>query len=253
LGWDVGGAGLTCAPGAASASSPCASPKTPAQPPQSPSTHAQPRPQPPKTNCSQAYAKDVFAKGLAASPGAAVGKIVFTADAAEEAAKAGEHVILCRTVGLLGLGFALGFGLGLGSGIVLWFGFGGRGWGRGMLDQKRSPQTAAKDRRPARTPPRLPPQPPPQETSPEDVGGMHAAEGILTSRGGMTSHAAVVARGWGKPCVCGCEELTIDEKRQVGGVGARGFWGVGFWGWGGSPIHPRAMLVQPWSETDLAN
>jgi pyruvate,orthophosphate dikinase len=49
-----------------------------------------------------------------------------------------------------------------------------------------------------------------QETSPEDVGGMHAAEGILTSRGGMTSHAAVVARGWGKPCCCGCEELIVD-------------------------------------------
>ena len=44
---------------------------------------------------------------------------------------------------------------------------------------------------------------------------MHAAEGILTSRGGMTSHAAVVARGWGKPCVCGCEALQIDEKRGV--------------------------------------
>jgi pyruvate,orthophosphate dikinase len=98
----------------------------------------------------KAYQKDVFAKGLAASPGAAVGKVVFTAEAAEEAAKNGEHVILCRT-----------------------------------------------------------------ETSPEDVGGMHAAEGILTSRGGMTSHAAVVARGWGKPCVCGCEALTIDEKRGV--------------------------------------
>jgi pyruvate,orthophosphate dikinase len=42
------------------------------------------------------------------------------------------------------------------------------------------------------------------------VGGMHAAEGILTSRGGMTSHAAVVARGWGKPCCCGCEELIVD-------------------------------------------
>ena len=75
---------------------------------------------------------------------------MFTAEAAEEAAKRGESVILCRT-----------------------------------------------------------------ETSPEDVGGMHAAEGILTSRGGMTSHAAVVARGWGKPCVCGCEALQIDEKRGV--------------------------------------
>lgn len=48
-----------------------------------------------------------------------------------------------------------------------------------------------------------------QETSPEDVGGMHAAEGIITARGGMTSHAAVVARGWGKPCVCGCEALEV--------------------------------------------
>ena len=53
------------------------------------------------------------------------------------------------------------------------------------------------------------------ETSPEDVGGMHAAEGILTCRGGMTSHAAVVARGWGKPCVCGCEALKIDAAAKV--------------------------------------
>jgi len=53
------------------------------------------------------------------------------------------------------------------------------------------------------------------ETSPEDVGGMHAAEGILTSRGGMTSHAAVVARGWGKPCVCGCDALDVNEKAKV--------------------------------------
>lgn len=49
------------------------------------------------------------------------------------------------------------------------------------------------------------------ETSPEDVGGMHAAEGILTARGGMTSHAAVVARGWGKPCVCGCDALEVNR------------------------------------------
>ena len=55
------------------------------------------------------------------------------------------------------------------------------------------------------------------ETSPEDVGGMHAAEGIVTCRGGMTSHAAVVARGWGKPCVCGCEHLHIDLKTKVRG------------------------------------
>lgn len=51
-----------------------------------------------------------------------------------------------------------------------------------------------------------------ENTSPEDVGGMWAAIGVLTARGGMTSHAAVVARGWGKPCVCGCGELEINEK-----------------------------------------
>lgn len=52
------------------------------------------------------------------------------------------------------------------------------------------------------------------ETSPEDVGGMAAAEGILTSRGGMTSHAAVVARGWGKPCVAGCSDIIINYKKR---------------------------------------
>jgi pyruvate,orthophosphate dikinase len=52
-----------------------------------------------------------------------------------------------------------------------------------------------------------------KETSPEDVAGMHLAEGILTSTGGKASHAAVVARGWGKPCVVGCEALQIDEKK----------------------------------------
>ena len=49
-----------------------------------------------------------------------------------------------------------------------------------------------------------------KETSPEDIGGMNVAKGILTSTGGMTSHAAVVARGMGKPCVAGCGELDID-------------------------------------------
>ena len=53
------------------------------------------------------------------------------------------------------------------------------------------------------------------ETSPEDVGGMFAAEGILTARGGMTSHAAVVARGWGKPCVCGLSDLKVDEEAKT--------------------------------------
>lgn len=80
----------------------------------------------------------VIAKGLAASPGAATGKVVFNAKTAEELAEKGEKVILVRP-----------------------------------------------------------------ETSPEDVGGMNSAQGILTSRGGMTSHAAVVARGMGKPCIVG--------------------------------------------------
>lgn len=51
------------------------------------------------------------------------------------------------------------------------------------------------------------------ETSPDDVEGMYGAEGILTARGGMTSHAAVVARGWGKPCICGCTTLSVDERK----------------------------------------
>ncbi|MFO0612143.1 MAG: pyruvate, phosphate dikinase [Polyangiaceae bacterium] len=92
----------------------------------------------------------VFAKGLPASPGAAVGRLVFHAEDAEAWRGRGERVILART-----------------------------------------------------------------ETSPEDVGGMHAAQGILTSRGGMTSHAAVVARGWGKPCVAGCSDVSIDERAKT--------------------------------------
>jgi len=90
-----------------------------------------------------------IAKGLPASPGAAVGKVVFTANDAENMAAKGEKVILVRN-----------------------------------------------------------------ETSPEDIGGMDAAEGILTATGGMTSHAAVVARGMGKCCVAGCGALKIDEKSK---------------------------------------
>jgi len=88
---------------------------------------------------------DAIAKGLNASPGAAVGKVYFTADDAESNADAGERVILVRP-----------------------------------------------------------------ETSPDDLHGMIAAEGILTSRGGLVSHAAVVARGMGKPAVCGASALDID-------------------------------------------
>ncbi|KAJ6644885.1 Pyruvate, phosphate dikinase [Pseudolycoriella hygida] len=57
------------------------------------------------------------------------------------------------------------------------------------------------------------------DTSPDDINGMHISSGILTKRGGMTSHAAVVARGMGKPCVCGANDLIIDEKRQIFKVG----------------------------------
>lgn len=96
---------------------------------------------------SSQYKDNIVAVGLAGGPGAAVGKIVFTTEKAEE--MAGDKVILVR-----------------------------------------------------------------ENTSPEDVGGMWASQGILTSRGGVTSHAAVVARGWGKPCVCGCDEFEIDEKTR---------------------------------------
>jgi len=92
----------------------------------------------------------ILAKGLPASPGAAVGKVVFSAGDAEAWASKGEKVILVRP-----------------------------------------------------------------ETSPEDIGGMDAAQGILTARGGMTSHAAVVARGMGKCCVAGCTAVNIDPKRKV--------------------------------------
>ncbi|AKB85521.1 pyruvate, phosphate dikinase [Methanococcoides methylutens] len=97
---------------------------------------------------------DVIANGLPASPGAAVGEVVFTAEHAEEKAKNGEKTILVRA-----------------------------------------------------------------ETSPEDIGGMNASEGILTVRGGMTSHAAVVARGMGKPCVAGCGEIVIDIKEKIFTIG----------------------------------
>ena len=92
---------------------------------------------------------DIIATGLPASPGAASGAVVFSADEAEKAKADGRKVILVR-----------------------------------------------------------------METSPEDIHGMHAAEGILTSRGGMTSHAAVVARGMGRPCVSGAGSVRIDYEKQ---------------------------------------
>ena len=98
--------------------------------------------------------RNVLAKGLPASPGAASGKVVFLAEEAEEAAEQGEQVLLVRL-----------------------------------------------------------------ETSPEDIGGMNAAQGILTARGGMTSHAAVVARGMGKCCVAGCGDLVINYTANQFSVG----------------------------------
>jgi pyruvate,orthophosphate dikinase len=94
--------------------------------------------------------RDVLARGLPASPGAAVGKIAFTAHEAEERVAKGEKIILVR-----------------------------------------------------------------RETEPADIGGMHVSEGILTSTGGMTSHAAVVARGMGTPCIAGAGELQIDANARM--------------------------------------
>ena len=93
--------------------------------------------------------RDVISRGLPASPGAASGEVVFTADEAEKLAQEGHSVILVRV-----------------------------------------------------------------ETSPEDIHGMHAAKAIITARGGMTSHAAVVARGMGRPCICGAGEIRIDQKSE---------------------------------------
>ncbi len=92
-------------------------------------------------------ARDVIAKGIAASPGAATGKLVFTSDAAQASAARGEPCVLVR-----------------------------------------------------------------RETAPEDIRGMHSAAAVLTERGGMTSHAAVIARGLGLPCVVGASDMRLDTK-----------------------------------------
>ena len=101
---------------------------------------------------------DVLSSGLPASPGAAQGLVVFSAEDAVEVAATGKKVLLVR-----------------------------------------------------------------RETSPEDIAGMNVAEGILTSRGGMTSHAAVVARGMGKPCVAGCGEMFVDNEKKVMTIGGQTF------------------------------
>lgn len=126
---------------------------------------------------------EVLAKGLPASPGAAVGRVVFTADEAEEWARRGEKVILVRA-----------------------------------------------------------------ETSPEDIGGMNVAQGILTSRGGMTSHAAVVARGMGKCCVAGAGDVVVEEEARRFRVGSvvvnEGDW-LTLNGTTGEVILGQVNLVEP--------
>ena len=114
----------------------------------------------PTFNAAALKAGEVIGSALPASPGAAAGKVYFTADEAKAAGKGGrgERVILVRL-----------------------------------------------------------------ETSPEDIEGMHAAEGILTVRGGMTSHAAVVARGMGTCCVSGCGDIKIDEEAKVFELGGYTF------------------------------
>lgn len=132
---------------------------------------------------------EVIAKGLPASPGAAVGEIVFTARKAEEEAAKGKDVILVRV-----------------------------------------------------------------ETSPEDIGGMNVARGILTARGGMTSHAAVVARGMGKCCVAGCSVLHVlnDSECEIGRIPFKAGDIITLNGTTGEVIKGSVSLVEPEPTGDFA-
>jgi pyruvate,orthophosphate dikinase len=125
----------------------------------------------------------VLGTGLPASPGAAQGEVVFSAEDAVAATAAGRQVVLVR-----------------------------------------------------------------RETSPEDIAGMNVAQGILTSRGGMTSHAAVVARGMGKPCVAGCGDLFVDTAKGHMSIGGKDF-KAGDWvtinGTNGAVIDGKPALVPP--------
>ncbi|MCL4716269.1 MAG: pyruvate, phosphate dikinase [Hyphomonadaceae bacterium] len=129
------------------------------------------------------YKRDLICKGLPASPGAAVGAVVFDPDEAQERAAKGEAVILVR-----------------------------------------------------------------EETSPEDIHGMHASKAIVTARGGMTSHAAVVARGMGRPCVSGAGDIRIDMKagefRAAGRVIKKGQT-ITVDGSSGEVLFGAAEMVQP--------
>ena len=132
---------------------------------------------------------EAIGKGLPASPGAAVGEIVFTAKEAEAEAAKGKDVILVRI-----------------------------------------------------------------ETSPEDIGGMNVARGILTARGGMTSHAAVVARGMGKCCVAGCSDLHIlnESECEIGGIKLNAGDYITLNGTAGEVIKGQVHLVEPEPTGDFA-
>ncbi len=134
--------------------------------------------------------RTVISRGLPASPGAAAGAIVFTADEVESRAQKGEAVILVRI-----------------------------------------------------------------ETSPEDVHGMHAARGVLTTRGGMTSHAAVVARGMGRVCVAGCGGIRVDYKAQTLTAGSHvlkaGDW-ITLDGSTGEVFAGRVATIEPTLSGDFA-
>ncbi len=132
---------------------------------------------------------EVIARGLNASPGAAVGAVVFETGEAEEAAAAGKKVILVRT-----------------------------------------------------------------ETTPDDIHGIVAAEGVLTSRGGRTSHAAIVTRGMGKPCVAGCEEIQVDYANRsfsAPGVVVREGDVITIDGASGKVVLGEAPLVEPQMTEDF--
>lgn len=143
----------------------------------------------PQFDKPSAYKDKVVARGLPASPGAAVGQVVFSAEDAEAWHAEGKQVILVRT-----------------------------------------------------------------ETSPEDVGGMHAAAGILTARGGMTSHAAVVARGWGKCCISGCSDLRVNDIGKILVIGdlviKEGEW-ISLNGSTGEVIPGKQLLSPPALSRDL--
>ncbi len=136
------------------------------------------------------YHRDLICKGLPASPGAAVGAVVFDSDEAVARAHKGEAVILVR-----------------------------------------------------------------EETSPEDIHGMHAAKAIVTARGGMTSHAAVVARGMGRPCVSGAGAIRIDMKEGVFKAAGRAIKAgevISVDGSSGEVLYGAAHMVQPELSGDFA-